>query len=475
MRDMPHVTISVSVSEQHYVTGCELRVAVTLTNTASTRELLLVQSPEADLPFEYELVSAEYGSFRLSKRLYEQAALEHGIPPLKPELQPLIPGESCTYWDDVSSWMTTPIPAAQYDLIVHWDSPNGERFTAAAVSVTLEAPHVEHHVCASDMTGQVLIGLFDHARGPSSTLYHRVSEYARPALGRGLDLHRDNQADSLAIACELDDSSQWRWYAWMSAEHLHGCIRWGTQSVRSLNATRVGISRGKLLPIGWQTRHAAGVFVVLGEAAGVAAVDLILIPQVGEPQHCTYSLQCPVPRLAAAGSYAPGLGVIELLLGFESAGRTSVLIQHIDFSLTDCPPPRVLLEVDGPLRALSVAPRITENSTCDVLVGDTLHRVPLVNGATQAYPLAPQPCADGWSLPLVPHPDVPVLARVNDTLTLARAKHAPTWTPVVTSAHGVSHATLTHLAPTDGSGEGTLAAAYFDGLHGYTVTNLGAE
>lgn len=52
-----------------------------------------------------------------------------------------------------------------------------------------------------------------------------------------------------------------------------------------------------------------------------------------------------------------------------------------------------------------------------------------------------------------PASDIPVLARVNDTLTLVRAKHGPNWTPVTTSSHGVSHAGLTHLAPTEGTGE----------------------
>lgn len=45
-----------------------------------------------------------------------------------------------------------------------------------------------------------------------------------------------------------------------------------------------------------------------------------------------------------------------------------------------------------------------------------------------------------------------MLARVKDTLTLARAKYGHNWTAVTTSSHGVSHAGLTHLALPDGTG-----------------------
>ncbi len=469
---MPPVNIDVSLIHppQRHVTGCELPIAVTLTNTATTKELLLVQSPESDVPFEYELVSAR-GSFTLSKRLYDQAALEHGVPPPSPQLQPLTPGESCTYTDDVAQWMTTPIPAGNYELLVHWIAPSGERVTAPSVSVSLNPVRAEHHVSVGDLDGQVLLSAFAHDREPT-TLFRRVSEYARPSLGYGRTVTQAPSLDGVALACELDDVSQWRWYTWLADGLLHGAIHWGSELVKTLDPTPVGVSNAKLLPIGWQTRHAAAVFVVLGEAAGSAAVDVILLPQLGTPQHCVYPLQCPVPDVAVAGSYHPGLGILELVLGFDRGGHTRLLSQHVDFSLTDSPAPRLLLETAGALRALAVAPRVHEDSTVDAVVGETLYRIGLKAGAVEQISLPALPGAHAWSLPSVPHPSCPVLAQVNNTLKWVRAKDASEWLPVASSADSLSHASIIYLAPTDGSGEGRLVCAYIDEQLGYSVVEL---
>lgn len=475
---MTPATIDVSfLGRPPLVTGCTLPISVTLTNVAPLKELLLVQSPDAATPFEYELVSAR-GSFRLSKRLYDQAALEHGLPPLRPQLKPLVAGASCTYTDDVARWLTTPIPAGTYELLVHWDAPSGERLTAPALSITLGPLLATHHVCNGDVGGQVLLSVFGHGAEPAA-VYRRISTYARPALGFGVPLAQARPLSGVALACELDDVSQWRWFAWLSGDHLCGAIHWGSEVVKTLDPTPVGVTNAKLLSLGWQTRHAAAVFLALGELGGQAAVDVILIPQVGEPQHCVYPLQCPVPDAAVAGSYFPGLGVLELILGFDRSGRTQLLAQHLDISLTDSPLPRALLEVQGSLRALSIAPRVHDASTIDAVVGDAvvgdaLYRIELGTGTTEQFPLRPLANARAWSLPAVPHSSCPVLVQVGDSLTVARAKESPEFRSIASSLHGVSHGALAHLAPTDGSGDGRLVCAYVDGELGYTVVGLTA-
>lgn len=468
---MTPATIDVSfLGRPPLVTGCTLPVSITLSNVASTKELLLVQSPDAVNPFEYELVSAQ-GTFRLSKRLYDQAALEHGLPPLRPQVKPLVAGASCTYTDDVARWITTPIPAGNYELLVHWDAPSGERLTAPGLSITLQPLLATHHVCNGDVGGQVLLSAFAHGAEPAA-LFRRISTYARPALGFGVPLTQTQPLSGVALACELDDVSQWRWFAWLSGDHLGGAIHWGSEVVKTLDPTPVGVANAKLLSLGWQTRHAAAVFLALGELGGQAAVDVILVPQVGEPQHCVYPLQCPVPDAAVAGSYFPGLGVLELILGFERGGRTQLLAQHLDISLTDSPLPRALLEVQGPLRALAIAPRVHDASTIDAVVGNVLYRIELGTGTTEQFPLRPLDDARAWSLPSVPHSSCPVLVQVGDSLTVARAKEGPEFRTIASSLYGVSHGALAHLASTDGSSDGRLVCAYVDGERGYAVVGL---
>jgi hypothetical protein len=57
-------------------------------------------------------------------------------------------------------------------------------------------------------------------------------------------------------------------------------------------------------------------------------------------------------------------------------------------------------------------------------------------------------------------------------LWLLRAKEGADWQPVASSLRGLSHPSLVYLAPTDGSGEGTLASAYIDAQLGYSVVEL---
>lgn len=468
---MTPATIDVSLpAGPPYLSGCALPVVVTLTNVATTKELLVVQSPDAAVPFEYELVSAE-ATFRLSKRLFDQAAQQHGLPPLKTPLQPIMAGASCTYTDDLARWITTPIPAGNYQLLVHWDAPSGERLTAPALSLSLQTLVPTHHVCGGDVGGQILVSAFAHGADPAA-LFRRMSTYARPALGYGVPVAHVQSLSGVALGCELDDVSQWRWFAWLSGDHLSGAIHWGNEVVKTQGPTPVGVANPRLLPYGWQTRHAAAVFVVLGELGGQAAVDVVLIPQVGEPQHCVYPLQCPVPDAAVAGSYFPGLGVLELILGFDRGGRTQVLAQHLDLSLTDSPLPRALLEVQGSLRALALAPRVHAGSTLDAVVGDALFRIEVGTGIVEQFPLRPLAGAQAWSLPAVPHPSCPVLAQVGDSLMVARAKEGPEFRTLTSSLQGLSHAALVHLASTDGSEEGRLVCAYVEAQLGYSVIEL---
>lgn len=472
---MPPVQVHATLRDPEVVVGCALAVDITVTNT-SPRSLVEVQAPDADSPFEFSLRSPVHGEFVVGKRLFEQARDLHGGPPFDPTRRALRPGESAAYNEDVARWYVAAPPAGDYTLEVRWTAPDGAQVAAPPIAVTIAEVRPRAAAFAVDGSGQYLTTVFAHGDDGGAALMHRDGEYGRPDLGpTSMWTRVDRPVGGLALAHDVDEALRWRWAAWLAGDAFAAAIVWGTEVVRTLDASPHGLTDATLLPGGWQLADGTALFVLLGARGGRAVVDLVHLPPGGAPRHDVRDLGAPLPTAATAGLWGRALGVVELVRADAAGTGVTIGTQRIELAAGGVEPVQRLFVAPGRLHALAAAPLLTDDAVVDVLVGDAAlhyHRAPLLGGApTTGVVQPPDRAVTTCSIAQVPHPDRPILAADAGGLWVER--RGSSWMSL--SQGTALHPRLVHLTAPDGLAPGRLLATWFDPAAGYQVRELTEE
>lgn len=132
---MAQLDIKAKITESTISARGPLPVEITLTNSGAEKKIIEV---EKDSDFEFELKSKKYGTFRISKALYDNATYIYGDAPrlISPQ-KPLTPGESISFKQDISQWYVRNLPADQYQLVVYYNGSDGKRISSQATPVQI--------------------------------------------------------------------------------------------------------------------------------------------------------------------------------------------------------------------------------------------------------------------------------------------------------------------------------------------------
>jgi hypothetical protein len=465
---MDMLEVTARLRDAEVVAGCALVVEIVLASTAGGKTLVEVHAEGSDVPFEHELRGADGTRYVVSKARFEGRLNPHPNPAPEPVRQPLVPGESVRFTDDVAAWMLGPIEAGTYTLVVHYKALDGTDLAAAPLEVKVVAPEPTAVATAVDGSGQYATTAFAHG---GTTLFERRSAYGNPELGRGIVRHRAaSRIEAVAVATEIDGAVDWRAIGWIEGGCVRAALTWGDEVLSVLDAGPHGLVEAMLVPQGWQTMDGSCLFVAVGSRGGRGACSLVLFPKGAPPEPHLFDLASPAPLAAAVGHLAGARGELELVRADVSGGQVVIGAQRIELARRGAAGPvRALAQASGPLRALAVAPLVLPTSQAEAVVGDAFLRAPLAGGAPQAWPLAPKPGASVWSIPTTPHPDAPVLAQEDSELFLAHAAHGPDWTRIAKSKTAILHPRALHMTVPDGSVARTPASAWFDAAWGYAV------
>ena len=213
------------------------------------------------MPFEHELCGSDGSVYGVSKTRYEGRLHAHPNPAPDPARQPLFPGESASYTDDVAAWMLGPIAAGTYTLIVHYKALDGEDVAADPIAVNVVPAQAAAVAAAIDFSGQYATTAFAHA---GQVLYERRGAYGDPTLGRGVVRHRAAAPiDGVAVATEVDGAVEWRYLAWIEGGCVRAALTWGDEVLNVLDAGPHGLVDATLLAQGFQAGDGSALFVVV--------------------------------------------------------------------------------------------------------------------------------------------------------------------------------------------------------------------
>src|SRR5580704_16797315 len=111
---MANLVLTARAKSPEAVVGSSLFVESTLTSAETGAQLAAVHSPQSESRFEYTFSSAGRDAITVSWQALQMSRQQHGMLGGLGWRQPLRPGESVRYDEDVAGYFVSPPPPGDY-------------------------------------------------------------------------------------------------------------------------------------------------------------------------------------------------------------------------------------------------------------------------------------------------------------------------------------------------------------------------
>lgn len=455
------IEIEILDPKKPFLAGSAMPLTVFLRNLGKSP--IDLPSPDAQSPFEYEVLSGDGKNalFSFSER-GRDLALQRGIfPPAHTPTQAVNPGQGLTFKENLAGFLTQPIPPGRYliqaGLMFQGTTvaSNQASFEVVPIQVTAlaQALNSEHRRMVTAVSHREPDG--------SETIFRRQSTTGHPEVGTFQELHRlqpSREVESMALALETAPAPGWRWLLWLEKGELAGGMSREYDIKYPIAPVPTGLDSPRLLEHGYQFENGTALFILSGLEGNARKIKLISVPGVRPPELIDVPLRASIPEQVSASLIRSDDSHQLLVAWIEADGSTSRMVGvRVDpGNPSKTGKTEVLFQTDLPILAARLEPLTLETPVrAEFLLAPEekggpayLAKLEVHDSGARTITHLPLPKTprekpvNRWILPSHEDPSAPLLALIGDRLYSSRSASQEPWRLVAGQLGEANHIRL---------------------------------